>query len=775
MKKRTLKLLSVLLCIAMLAGLAACGGEPGPTAAETPTPTPTPEPTVTEPPLTADGYIAAMEKLTAAEDLTLEYTVTTVRTVSGYDFEEVCRETVTYQGLQTESPSVLREQEMTYFGQTLPFDYLAVGDAVYIDDVYTVPMPAADYLAAMIPVGMVDASLYGSLSGSESRLEFSDAAALEPWVADENAELTAASAVAELDAAGGLTALTYRAEYHRNGVDVALTVEMEVAAVNSGADLSSKIPADTAALVELPDVRIPDLFYRAMLAPETSPAQTSTALTVYTVEAGAFVMQDSVTVNSVGTGSGLKLTIEEVQDAVEGGETYRWNTTATYKDGVYRLEADGQVQEQELPASQVSPSAATTTLIMEPDFLAECEFSEVLGCYLVEFTGADWMAIQMDDYICSMFYNDATLLDSMASSYSTTEFSGYLSVDADTMLPVGYNLEYAGKHIIDGTGYGIGISNLVTFDLTSDTAYEEITGEKLPDEEPAAEDKATPLLYHVTGADGQEMWLFGTIHIGDERTAFLPQKLYDAFDASDALALEYDGDEFDRLMETDEELQAQISALYYYSDGSTIGKHIDSELYDTAVKAMKATGNYFSYADYMKAGIWENLISNYLSGCSGLSAEKGLEERLQDRAAQNGMEVRSVESALSQMEMLSDFSGPLQEMLLADTLGTTRADYVAVINEMYDLWCEGDEAALIEYLNSTEGMEELTEEEQKLHAEYVKAMESDRNAGMHEVAVDYLESGDVVFYAVGLAHLIGTDGLVDSLRAAGYTVELVEY
>ena len=294
MKKRTRKLLAVLLCFAMLAGLAACGGEPVPTVTETPTPTPTPEPTPTPPPLTADGYIAAMEKLAAAEDLTLDFTVTTARTVSGHTFEEVCRETVTYQGLQTESPSVLREQEMTYFGQTLPYTYLAAGDAVYIDDMYMVSMSAADYLATMIPVRMVDASLYETLSGSESRLEFGAATALEPWVADENAELTAASAVAELDAAGSLTALTYRAEYRRSGVDVALTVEMEVAAVNSGADLSSKVPADTGALVQLPDVRIPDLFCRAMLAPETSPAQTSTALTVYTVEAGAFMMQDSV-------------------------------------------------------------------------------------------------------------------------------------------------------------------------------------------------------------------------------------------------------------------------------------------------------------------------------------------------------------------------------------------------------------------------------------------------------------------------------------------------
>lgn len=54
-------------------------------------------------------------------------------------------------------------------------------------------------------------------------------------------------------------------------------------------------------------------------------------------------------------------------------------------------------------------------------------------------------------------------------------------------------------------------------------------------------------------------------------------------------------------------------------------------------------------------------------------------------------------------------------------------------------------------------------------------MESSRNAAMLEVAKEYLESEDVVFYAVGLAHLLAENGLVNTLREAGYTVELVEY
>ena len=68
------------------------------------------------------------------------------------------------------------------------------------------------------------------------------------------------------------------------------------------------------------------------------------------------------------------------------------------------------------------------------------------------------------------------------------------------------------------------------------------------------------------------------------------------------------------------------------------------------------------------------------------------------------------------------------------------------------------------------------EEQKELIDEYNTAMSYDRNDGMLEVAIEYLESGDVVFYAVGLAHLLNDyNGLVDTLREAGYTVELVPY
>ena len=125
----------------------------------------------------------------------------------------------------------------------------------------------------------------------------------------------------------------------------------------------------------------------------------------------------------------------------------------------------------------------------------------------------------------------------------------------------------------------------------------------------------------------------------------------------------------------------------------------------------------------------------------------------------------------------------MQELLLEDSLYTDSAAYCASVLDLYEKWCAGDEAVLRAELSNEVDTSEFTEEEMAEYEEqkpyideYNKAMSYDRNEDMLQVAIQYLESGEVIFYAVGLAHLLDNEnGLVDALREAGYTVELVTF
>jgi uncharacterized protein YbaP (TraB family) len=123
--------------------------------------------------------------------------------------------------------------------------------------------------------------------------------------------------------------------------------------------------------------------------------------------------------------------------------------------------------------------------------------------------------------------------------------------------------------------------------------------------------------------------------------------------------------------------------------------------------------------------------------------------------------------------MFANFSRELQLLILEENLDFTVAEYSSELQELYEMWCAGDEAALRKML--AEEDDEMTAEELALYQEYVDKVIIQRNEGMLDVAVEYLESGETVFYAVGIAHLLQENGLVDTLRTAGYTVEQVSY
>ena len=170
----------------------------------------------------------------------------------------------------------------------------------------------------------------------------------------------------------------------------------------------------------------------------------------------------------------------------------------------------------------------------------------------------------------------------------------------------------------------------------------------------------------------------------------------------------------------------------------------------------------------------EYIDSFFMQQGYALTSNFGVDMQLLKMAKEAEKEILDVESGIEQIQMLTGYSDELQELLLKMSLEYDPQSYNAELQDLYELWCAGDEAALIQAIAEDES-QQLTDEELALYEEYNKAMIIDRNDAMLAVAQEYLESGDVVFYAVGLAHLLTDNGLVNTLRDAGYTVELVIY
>ena len=802
--KNHFRLSVLLLALCLLFCFAGCNGQENVVTEPTQTTVPpTTVPATTAPPDPADIYLESVNAL--GSSVGMEIKVAQTMTVSGQVFTTNAVQTLNLWNIGEDSFFAKLEDTTNYgdyeYSRT---EYFSDG-AVYqtLNDCrYTAKMDEASFLSRYPSLQMFDPSLYTvTLEDDGKTIRFSDATAMESWLVDEEAVPVSVEATVTLDDNGKPTQSVYSVEYTYGPAQYITTYTITYR--NPGDPVT--LPGNTANYLITEDIDgiwLLDHAYGYLL--QAQQYSTNIASTVQSQAAG-LVLNTQIGVDTWLSDSGRDYLVDTSVYAMDQTGSIETSNKEKFVDGHYTsVVDDGEETTNTMVTASLMQSYADdflTTGIMDTTMFEGAEISDLGSMYLVEFCCTEEFALALCEDFCATYLGQANILQSISTKYQTNQLEYYISLDKYTMLPLACGFTYEGCHTIQGYDCLLIQQMDQSFDLASLTAHDAIYDEPVPDAEP--ETKPTPLFYKVTGPDGQQMWLFGTIHVGDDRTAFLPQEIYDALLSSDALAVECDTKGFEEALKKDEKLQSQVSDCYYYSD-STISDHIETDdLYEDAVKVMKGTGNYFYNAEYMKPSLWSSAIENfYLSQGRQLTSEKGIEHRLEKIAEENNIPLWEVESALFQVQMTTGYSDYLQEFQLYSSIYAPAKEYWESVAELYELWCAGDEAALIEEMKrevwafkeeDLEETDDMTEEDledlqyirdnmesinaelEKIYQEYIKAMEIDRNAGMLNVAKGYLESGKTVFYAVGLAHLLAEDGLVNTLRAAGYTVELVQY
>lgn len=297
--------------------------------------------------------------------------------------------------------------------------------------------------------------------------------------------------------------------------------------------------------------------------------------------------------------------------------------------------------------------------------------------------------------------------------------------------------------------------------------------------EPAPQsEESTPLFWKVSGNgyDG-EFYLLGSIHIGTENTNNYPKQIIDAFEKCAALAVESD------IIALEEDTAALIEGIkpFVYSDGTTIKDHIDKELYDDAVALMTELGIYNLAMDYYKPAFWDSMISSMLADMSeNYKIENGVDRWFLNKAKKANKEIIELEDYKKTYADEAALSDKTQEFILKSDIRGFKTDnyvkeYEESVKELFDIWKKGDLAKAEEILFSEVDESKYTAEEIRCAEEYNNFILIDRNAEMVKKALDLLKNGKSVFYVVGMAHMLGNDGLVKKLTEAGYTVELVRF
>ncbi len=317
---------------------------------------------------------------------------------------------------------------------------------------------------------------------------------------------------------------------------------------------------------------------------------------------------------------------------------------------------------------------------------------------------------------------------------------------------------------------------LVVKNKHKDVEKEDVkTEEKEKKEEKKLDGKATPLLYKVTkeGSDNV-IYLFGSIHVADDRAYPMRDEVMKAYEDSEYLAVEFDVISYMKdLGRQTEDMKALI-----YTNGDTVKDHMSEEIYNKMVEYLTDNKMYNKLYDMYKPALFYSLVTQVASEKSGLDSDKGIDMYFLNLAHKENKNILEVETSSYQYNLLASFSDRFYEAVIASMIFAEKTS-IQEVKDLYEAWLIGDDKKIE---TNSESSEELDAEEFGDYSDVLseiqtfnKKLVDDRNEAMLEKVDGYFKEDKKVFLVVGIAHIIGDKGIAKGLEDKGYDVQIVEY
>jgi hypothetical protein len=267
-----------------------------------------------------------------------------------------------------------------------------------------------------------------------------------------------------------------------------------------------------------------------------------------------------------------------------------------------------------------------------------------------------------------------------------------------------------------------------------------------------AQNDGNSLLWKISG-NGLEKssYVYGTFHLLCPNDLDLSKKVTDALDRSEQLVLELDFD--------DPTLMQTLQQNMMMPDGRTAEDYLNEEEYELLAGFFNDSLNLpFERIKGIKPFFLSSMTISHFLGCQPASFEQTL-----TKAAQNkGMEVKGLETVEEQLSFIDNLSMEMKKKMLMENL------------KQYDKSKKMFREQVDYYLSENlEGLNSIIDD--YMSSDYAQLREDllvKRNKNwVPEIRKMIQEQPSMI--AVGAGHLPGSDGLLELLRVAGYSVEPV--
>lgn len=261
-------------------------------------------------------------------------------------------------------------------------------------------------------------------------------------------------------------------------------------------------------------------------------------------------------------------------------------------------------------------------------------------------------------------------------------------------------------------------------------------------------------MWKATNANGV-VYLVGSVHLLTADYYPLDPAFDEAFKTTDLLVEELDMREM-----LAPASQMQMLTRGMLPAGRTLDKVLSPETFNAVVKRFSDLGMPVEPMKQFKPWLLSLTLQALEWQKAGFDADLGLDKHFYDMAVAQGKTVQGLETLSFQLAQFDEMSMAMQDRLLAETLKeleTTRTSFV----RMADAWRVGDAPEI----------ERIVLRDLKADPQMYERLLVNRNRSWLPKIEALFARSKASFVVVGAAHLVGTDGLLQMLRAKGYTVE----
>lgn len=273
----------------------------------------------------------------------------------------------------------------------------------------------------------------------------------------------------------------------------------------------------------------------------------------------------------------------------------------------------------------------------------------------------------------------------------------------------------------------------------------------------AAAQDFNPALYVVRDADST-MYLYGTIHVRPQGSDWGTERVREAIRESSEVWTEILIDP-----NTDAQTQQLMIQAGLAAPGRPLSSWLTAEQNARLQARAAALGLPAQNLEPLKPWLAGLTLSVLPIIQAGYDPASGVDRAIDAYAEQNGKTMRAFETVEYQVGFFAGLSEDAQRQMLLDAIDADSAD-MQVFRDMSAGWERGD-ASVLERL--------IVTDMRAAYPELYQSLFTTRNNAWMVLIERELSGAGVDFVAVGAGHLVGDDGLVQQLRARGFTVELV--